>query len=153
MSRVFKFRAWQCVTKAMFYNIQQGTGDDVLNEHENVIYFGDNRVKPIGFMYPNSHPPFADYLENKNMIVMQFTGMLDKHGKEIYECDLIRAKLDGEVVIEKVYWEDGCPGFGPFYQYLGFPEDRWIDCASDIEVVGNIYEGVSYANPELLEEK
>ncbi len=71
--------------------------------------------------------------------VMQFTGLLDKNGKEIYEGDVIR---DQSGNIWEVYFDMG--------QFL---EKNNVVCNTIIslyeepikEVIGNIYE-----NPELL---
>ena len=76
-----------------------------------------------------------DFVEWKNdWIVQQFTGLLDKHGKEIYEGDIIKDQF-GEC---KVQW--GTFGWFPF-EYTGGGETSPNQC----EVIGNIYE-----NPELL---
>lgn len=71
----------------------------------------------------------------------QFTGLLDKNGKEIYEHDEFQyGKTTHYVGWNEVhsqwwgYWRDGLPAF---------PLDR--DRASLIEVIGNIHE-----NPELV---
>lgn len=77
------------------------------------------------------------------LIFMQFTGLFDKFGKEIFEGDVVKAPIDvgpaGEVIqVYAVVKED----FGwNLYEYQFSPYIR-------VEVVGNIYE-----NPELLEDK
>ena len=65
-------------------------------------------------------------------IVMQYTGLKDRNGKEIYEGDFLK---DGGVI-----------GFddGKFYMDSG---EEWGWIPSDAEIIGNIYE-----NPELLED-
>ena len=95
--------------------------------------------------------------------VMQYTGLKDKNGKEIYEGDIVGLQpySNCELSTGKVYWDEGEAGFqieaikigkaytggglsfsNRFYGYEG-REFVW----SDLEVIGNIYE-----NPELAEE-
>lgn len=68
--------------------------------------------------------------------VMQFTGLLDKNGKEIYEGDI--CKSNGHK--DSIKWEHG--------RWKFWVEDC-LECYNNtslkLEVVGNIYE-----NPELL---
>jgi uncharacterized phage protein (TIGR01671 family) len=81
---------------------------------------------------------------------MQFVGLKDKHGKEVYEGDIVRAKLaqnPGELVEEVTEVVDIHEGLlAPFYMRVNFEEDWWTDALVDgFEVIGNIYE-----HPELV---
>jgi uncharacterized phage protein (TIGR01671 family) len=81
----------------------------------------------------------ADY--SNKIILMQYTGLKDKNGKEIYEGDILKTRGG---IIEKVEWSKSQSGDGFGVEAVG-----WIDYANtygeSVEVVGNIYE-----NPELL---
>ena len=140
MSRDIKFRGWDSVNEVMLpvESINFREGYVSLNE-------GDNSL--------------TDTLEMIEL--MQYTGLKDKNGKEIYEGDILRCKclkkckLDScaEKVIQYKnsiieWWESGCN--------LGY---RLRDSKGktmmikpthlrtmEVEVIGNIYE-----NPELLE--
>ena len=86
--------------------------------------------------------------------VMQYTGLKDKNGVEIYEGDIIRAKHDdgGYDIGAVVYGRKGAfcidlpnVATGIKSPLLNYIHGMMFD-ESDIEVIGNIYE-----NPELLE--
>lgn len=72
-----------------------------------------------------------------NYILLQYTGLKDKAGREIYEGDILkRTSQWGKVLPDKteVKWKAG-------YNYNGWNIAR----TSNAEVIGNIYQ-----NPELL---
>ncbi len=79
--------------------------------------------------------------------IMQFTGLKDKNGKDIYEGDVFdsggKRGSDKSAILYEVHWddEDACWGFK---QLGGFCLTGGID-KGEIGVVGNIHE-----NPELL---
>lgn len=71
--------------------------------------------------------------------LMQYTGLKDKNGKEIYEGDIVKYKNDKP---DKVIFENG--GFMTSRFYHRTP-NNWKILLDELEVIGNIYE-----NPELL---
>ena len=71
--------------------------------------------------------------------LMQFTGLLDKNGKEIYEGDIVNTPHNG---IMKVMFLDGS-----FQMRMANGEkNNSLTWAYNSEIIGNIYQ-----NPELLE--
>jgi len=82
---------------------------------------------------------------------MQFIGLKDKYGKEVFEGDIIR---DSENWVALVVYDEKYVGFGldyqPFDDIKGLSvtfEELKIELRNTFEVIGNIYE-----NPELLDE-
>jgi uncharacterized phage protein (TIGR01671 family) len=71
--------------------------------------------------------------EKDDIILMQYTGLKDKNGKEIYEADIIIADWSFKEPTE-IKW----PEF--YYNLIEYGLD-----GEDLEVIGNLYE-----NPELL---
>lgn len=71
-----------------------------------------------------------------DLIFMQFTGLHDRKGKEIWEGDIV-------IPLWVVNWSEELFGWNPFV-YNGGGEMM----PEEVEVVGNIYE-----NPDLLDTK
>lgn len=100
-----------------------------------------------------------DALNDDTFISEQFTGLLDKNGKEIYEGDIVQVSMiRGHYVCEVVDSKNiGSKSIGEVYYSachyaVKFPEGYFdlIDLMSDQEkmnckVIGNIHE-----NPDLL---
>ena len=137
--REIKFRAWDKQQKKMVI-------PDIITNFNEKLNYGT-------LAYDES------YCWN-SAILMQYTGLKDKNGKEIYEGDILLSKylerqMDEYVIRTcKVCFEDGyykCVGLENKYwkpelisiisSLLESPSQKWT-----VEVIGNIYE-----NPDLLE--
>ena len=90
--------------------------------------------------------------KGESIIWMQYTGLLDKNGKEIYEGDLVRWRGNKDVKVVKFgsydnggTYEDNVSGDAGFYlENIKDNTDISVNFEGE-EVIGNIYE-----NPELL---
>jgi len=79
--------------------------------------------------------------------VMQYTGLNDKDGREIYDRDIVRYKLGGEWVVGDVRYDVYAARYVKRAEKIGELWD-YKDLSSYIgstSVIGNVYE-----NPELL---
>lgn len=120
--REFKFRAWDKDNKEMVY------------QNADSPSFGTFK----GEKYCTLEEVF--FYEKESFDIMQYTGMKDKNGKEIYEGDIVKAKSsDGREFVGHVMFGDG----SFFIKNDTSSNYRWIDY--EVEVIGNIHE-----NPELL---
>lgn len=102
--------------------------------------------KEMQLAFDLSQNPKYWWEDNKDYPLMQYTGLKDKNGKEIYEGDIIKYKD----------WDVHAGHTRDWEQILEVEQDNWSwntlsDISPDmetIEVIGNIYE-----NPELLEKE
>ncbi|MEK4501194.1 YopX family protein [Bacillus sp. FSL R12-0069] len=89
------------------------------------------------------HDPLYEY-KRGNIILMQYTGLKDKNGKEIYEGDIIRNDR-GTILkvpfVDGAFYAEGTDALSKQYVFSVLS-----DFSSWSEVIGNIYE-----NSELLE--
>ncbi len=142
MTREIKFRAWNKKNKLFI------TNDDEFKEYmiglDGKFYRMDFYSGILGYEDGN-----LIWNELKDIILMQYTGLKDENGKEIYEGDIIKHSYNDEKFI--------VPNFTPISRlyeatsikphYYG--NDDWMSFSEvDWEVIGNIYQ-----NPELLKEE
>lgn len=91
--------------------------------------------------------PFLNMIEDGRHIVRQFTGLLDRNGKEIYEGDIVQSTLTsrqiGKVIFEdgiyKVLWSKNNPFNDEYDSFLH-------NVIRSSEVIGNIYENSELIN-------
>ena len=93
-----------------------------------------------------------EILHKEKYNVMQFTGLHDKNGKEIYEGDIVRYlhKYKPDPIYAEVRWFNQHANFALYentYRNIYDHESDWM-ILKDIEVIGNIYQ-----KPELLTTK
>jgi uncharacterized phage protein (TIGR01671 family) len=122
--REIKFRAWDKKAKSMINEVWEiGLGSK--NDPEKWLVGDDKQID--------------DYE------LMQYTGLKDKNGKEIFEGDFVKSKLENNDWIFVHLTDKECKdGFRIFYIEDIFSQQK-ITHRDDLEVIGNIYE-----NPEFL---
>ncbi|MGE6602616.1 YopX family protein [Lysinibacillus fusiformis] len=143
MSREIKFRVWDKDLKKMHI-----CGE---NQHDSIIFsYPENEAH-----YYNLQNGCGSSTDGSGTYeLMQYTGLKDKHGKEIYEGDIVEyndfnslrtgGHAEDKIIVGKVafscgMWmveENNCG----HDLYEGLVNDE------ELEIIGNIYE-----NPELLE--
>jgi len=139
--REIKFRAWDKRNKKWLlgYEYENLRGFSLFGE---VVLMGEWQAVLNEFLFNRNDRKFED------LVVMQYTGLKDKNGKEIYEGDIIKRRRCYEVYFDRAsFWAkslfyDNIPcGHTKFHLDRYSPDDGF-------EIIGNIYE-----NPELLEDK
>lgn len=144
MKREIKFRAWEKRSNQMFSN------DYLVDAGRQLVIFA-KRMRPNLPDMENVKGGLMLFTDDKDLELMQFTGLHDAHGKEIFEGDVVRytiiTKDKIEIIPCIVYFDMGAFHIKDTRLHGRF--DLLSKCEpDDIAVVGNIYE-----NPEFLEAK
>ena len=127
MNREIKFRAWHKPTSKMYqFDIMDGMKSGTGGGYIPMCLFGESITKTIH--KDNLHP-----IDPQDCDIMQFTGIKDKAGIEIYEGDNLEL-ANGEIIT--VYFKAG--GF------LGIRKNGTTSLTSFYwiysKIIGNIYE-------------
>lgn len=148
MTRVIKFRGWHFSRKTMF-SCEEMTKDQM-------AILPDGRFANIN----GTHTSMTRIFSHEEFLPLQFTGLLDKNGKEIFEGDILRLERgDGCHVYDMAdpdpdtriiqYNEHGAPAL---MRLNGEPQGSGLTwCKSNAEqcfvVIGNIHQNADLLPP------
>lgn len=137
MDREIKFRAWNKEKEIMVYD----------NEDNSCDYWDGCYCSDIGMINTVLNPKYNNVYD-----FMQYTGLHDKNGKEIYEGDIVEYETfwegdwEYEGGIAVIYWDNEDTSFYGECQGYHYNLDIFnLTRNLSPKVIGNIYD-----NPELL---
>ncbi len=136
--RDIKFRAWN----------KQYTEMDFFEKCKSGIQYQFGNMQ-VSSGWDSEKNPTYEHDDSDNYEIMQFTGLLDKTGKEIYEGDILKC----EYGVGQVVYSAGCPTVQwiddkeAMMEFVFSKDGKYTRRHEDelFEIIGNIY-----ANPELL---
>jgi uncharacterized phage protein (TIGR01671 family) len=148
--RIIKFRIWSKKYQMFDHNPMWPNNQ---NTHETFLLDRNGDLRE--FITCDGENFFWDLINNtkEDLIIQQFTGLLDKNQKEIYEGDILNQVLDNKPCYYLVEWSNQSEycGFGlraimkrdGSFKYTIHDFKNYL--AEGFEILGNIFE-----NPELI---
>jgi uncharacterized phage protein (TIGR01671 family) len=121
--RQIKFRAWDVEHK-------------VITPVANISFGDDGSAETSVFETAPKQKHYRGLVDGENGILMRFTGLKDKNGKEIYEGDIVKRSFGR---VHDIVWHE----FTASFRIGRYAITEMV--FQKMEVVGNIYE-----NPDLL---
>lgn len=129
MNREIKFKMWG--GNKMFYDIEN-------------VYACLMQQIAFNCTQPNSHQIPYDHSGLFGAVWLQYIGVKDKNGKEIYHGDIVSNGSD-KIHRRVIVWDRATFWFKQIHGEGNFPVQLSTYSEMTYEVIGNIYE-----NPELL---
>lgn len=132
MNRQIKFRAWDKVTKKFLWPWPDG-----------FYLFGETTCFDLIEQQVREYVPEGcdPMLRINDVEIMQFTGLHDSEGREVYEGDAVRLK-NGDILTIK--YSEIVPWF-VFVENDGTEYLPSIEDYDNLKIIGNVFE-----NPELV---
>jgi uncharacterized phage protein (TIGR01671 family) len=142
--REIKFRCWDKITTTMVDAKTIEFDNNGLNK-----FTGKNYLTEISYRIRKDDNIHYQNRYKSEFELMQYTGLNDKNGKEIYEGDILQPKNNAKEFYEVVFHDAGFKRkytFTQKYEGKSWIEIRYFEIfGTSHVVVGNIYE-----NPELI---
>jgi uncharacterized phage protein (TIGR01671 family) len=144
MGREIKFKVWL-------------TGDS-----DNLNFNSPRWINPNDYIFRKYNPWFPDKYDEGEFEILQYTGLKDLKGNEIYEGDIVRCWFNTRIEVENIGVIEYCSKYGHFGVrvteaniHINAPECikpflNFIiyDGTLVVEVIGNKFD-----NPELLKKQ
>lgn len=116
MSRERKYRVWDTQLKKMY--------------HFAFSISANGDVTDVGW-----RSKWDDTKPMPELILMDYTGLKDSEGKEIYEGDIVELHNKTSPVV----WNHDCWGLDGYDNGEYYNNDR-VGCWEDVKIIGNIYQ-------------
>lgn len=130
--REIKFRAWDKKEKRMLHWDEEPYLGFFIGDYGDIL-----------------QGAFEDIVKQQKLELMQYTGLKDMNGKEIYEGDIVREnnELGISELFYKIGYKDGHTSMTGCNKGNEYDKHGIWNLISSLEVIGNIYE-----TPDLLKE-
>ncbi|MDE5214476.1 YopX family protein [Lactiplantibacillus plantarum] len=134
MAKMIKFRAWNGYRK-------------IMADYVSAIQNGDTQGTPSSVNVIVNRKNETWDIKNDDVELLQFTGLKDVNGQEIYIGDIVKSNYKyAQPKVSQIITEDGNSYI--LGEDLATGNEMLVsDHISEIKVIGNVH-----ANPELLEE-
>lgn len=130
--REIRFRAW--------VNEEDEEYSRMVISEQAVVTILSHKYGKTGVAKPSGFSDIDNQPKPERYVIMQYTGLKDKNGTEVYEGDIIKAERGGMTARLIIRWNNYHHGYRAYEEKERYGRHISLNDLDSYEVIGNMFE-------------